>query len=167
MLTLFGCGAGKLRLDASAQLSAGTVAITTEREPDAPAELSRLPLAGSRLIARMMARGVLRRADAIGKVSELPLGAEQLTQVPLMVPLDRCLDMNVGIEGAAAGVELRAVDADTELELDSALAQDAASSRVCAYGRGALGSLNVRLELRSVGGSARALLATRLLSPAE
>jgi hypothetical protein len=167
VLTLFGCGAGKLRLDASALLNAGPVAITLEREPDAPAELSKLPLAGSRLISRMLARGVLRRADAIGKVSELQLGAEQLNRVPLLVPLDRCLDIDVGIEGAAAGVELRAIDADTELELDSALAQDAASSRVCAFGRGAAGSLNVRLELRSIGGSARALLATRLLSPAE
>lgn len=166
-LTLFACGAGKLRLDASASANAGAVAVTAEREPDAPAELSRTPLAGSRLLSRMLARGVLKRADAIGKVSELTLGAEQLTQLPFMVPIDRCLDIDVGIEGSAAGVELRAVDADTELELDSALAQDAASTRVCAYGRGAQGSLNVRVELKSVGSSAKALLATRLLSPAE
>jgi hypothetical protein len=167
-LTLFACGAGKLRLDASAIANAGAIAVTAEREPDAPVELSRTPLAGSRLLSRMLARGVLKRADAIGKVSELALGAEQLTQLPFTVPLDRCLDIDVGIEGSAAGVELRAVDADTELELDSALAQDAASTRVCASrGRGAPGSLNVRIELKSVGSAAKALLATRLLSPAE
>jgi hypothetical protein len=141
------------------------VSITLEREPDAPAELSKLPLAGGRLVSRMIERGVLYRADAIGKVTELGLSAEQLTTLPLMVPLDRCLDVNVAIEGPAPGVELRAVDNDTQLELDSAMGEAAASTRLCAYERGALGSLNVRLELRTVSSSARALLATRLLSP--
>ncbi|HEY6080137.1 MAG TPA: hypothetical protein VIW29_15090 [Polyangiaceae bacterium] len=168
-LTLVACGAGKLRLDASAQSTAGPVGITTQPEPDAPAELAKLPLAGSRLVTRMLSRGVLRRANAIGKVSEVALAAEQLTRLPFMVPLDRCLDIDAGIEGAAAGVELRVLDAATELELDSALAQDVASARVCAYGaqRRGLGSLNLRVEMRSVGGSARGLIATRLLSPAD
>lgn len=166
-LTLFGCGAGKARLDVAAVLAPGPVTITTQREADVPAELSRAPLAAGRLVERMFARGVLRRADAVGKVTELPLSAEQLTSVPVMVPLDRCLDINVGIEGNAAGVELRAVDVDEELELDSALGETAASARLCAYDRGAKGSLNARVELRAVSGNARALFATRLLAPAE
>lgn len=166
-LTLFGCGAGKSRLDTAAQLAPGPIAITLSREPDAPAELSRLPLAGSRLVARMFARGVLKRADAIGKVTELALSAEQLSQVPVMVPLERCLDVNVAIEGSAAGVELRAVDAATNVELDAVIGESAASARLCAHGRGAQGTLDVRLELRAVSTSAKALLATRLLAPAE
>ena len=166
-VTLFGCGAGKLRLDTSAQIAPGPVAIVLSREVDAPAELSRLPLAGGRLVSRMFGRGVLKRADAIGKVSELSLSATQLTTVPVMVPLDRCVDVNVGVEGPAAGVELRAVDADTGLELDSTVGENAASSRLCAFGRGALGSLNVRVELRTLSATANGLLATRLLSPAE
>lgn len=166
-VTLFGCGAGKVRLDASALLAPGPVSITLQHEPDVPAELLRSPLAGGRLIARMVTRGVLRRADAVGKVSELSLSAERLTSVPQMVPLDRCLDVDVAIQGNAAGVELRAVDLETELELDSAVGEDAASTRLCAHQRGARGSLNVRIELRSVSGTARALLATRLLNPAE
>jgi len=165
--TLFACGAGKLRLDLSAQLGPGPVSVVTRREPDVPAELTRLPLAGGRLLSRMVSRGVLLRADAIGKVTELSLTAEQLTSVPVMVPLDRCLDIDVGIEGPAAGVELRAVEQDSDLELDSAVGEAAASARLCAYGRGALGSLRARIELRSLNSSARALLATRLLSPAD
>lgn len=165
--TLFGCGAGKVRVDASAVIAPGPVTITTQREPDAPAELVRAPLAGGRLVARMLARGVLKRADAIGKVTELSLSAEQLTKLPFMVPLDRCLDIDVAISGNSPGLELRALDADSGVELDSAVGEEAASVRLCAYRRGAQGSLNVRVELRSVSGTAKALLATRLLSPAE
>jgi hypothetical protein len=166
-VTLFGCGAGKPRLDASAVLAPGPVNIALQREADVPPELLRLPLAGGRLVSRMLSRGVLRRADAIGKVTELALTAEQLVNVPLMVPLDRCLDVNVAIEGNAAGLELRAVDSDSELELDAAVGEEAASARLCAFNRAAQGSLNVRVELRSVSGTAKALLATRLLSPSE
>jgi hypothetical protein len=166
-VTLFGCGAGKPRLDASAVLAPGPVTITLQREPDVPAELQRLPLAGGRLVSRMLTRGVLRRADAIGKVTELALSAEQLVSVPVMVPLDRCMDVDVAIEGNAAGVELRAVDSDSELELEAAVGEDAASARLCAFNRGTRGSLNVRVELRSVSGTAKALMATRLLSPSE
>jgi hypothetical protein len=166
-LTLFACGAGKLRLDSSAHVAPGPVAVLLSREPDAPAELSRLPLAGGRLVARMFARGVLKRADAIGKVSELSLSAAQLTSVPVMVPVDRCLDVNVAIEASAPGVELRALDAHSELELDSSVGEGAASARLCGFGRGAQGSLEARVELRTVSASAKALFATRLLSPAD
>jgi hypothetical protein len=166
-LTLFSCAAGKLRLDTSALVAPGKVAVVLSREADAPAELSHAPLAGGRLVTRMYARGVLKRADAIGKVSELSLSAQQLTTVPVMVPLDRCVEVDVAIEGPAPGVELRAVDDATELELESAVGVGAASARLCAYGRGALGSLNVRVELKTTSATAKALLATRLLSPAE
>ncbi len=165
--TLFACGAGKLRLDTAATLNPGPARVLLQREADVPAELSNAPLAGGRLLARMIARGALFRPSAIGKVSELALSAEQLTSVPLLVPLDRCLEVDVGIEGSAAGVELRALENATALELDSAVGEGAASTRLCAKGPGASGSLNARLELRTTGGSARALLATRLLSPAD
>jgi hypothetical protein len=115
----------------------------------------------------MLARGVLLRANAIGKVSELSLSAEQLVTQPVMVPLDRCLDIDVAIEGPAAGVELRAIEADSDVELEASVGESAASVRLCAYGRGPLGSLNARIELKTVSSTARALLATRLLSPAE
>jgi hypothetical protein len=115
----------------------------------------------------MFARGVLKRADAIGKVSELSLSAAQLTSVPVMVPVDRCLDVNVAIEASAPGVELRALDAHSELELDSSVGEGAASARLCGFGRGAQGSLEARVELRTVSASAKALFATRLLSPAD
>ncbi len=166
-VTLFGCGGGKVRLDMSALLGPGSVSIVTEPEPDVPAELTRSPLAGGRLVARMVARGVLFRPSAIGKVSELALSAEQLTTLPVMVPLDRCLEVDVAIEGGAPGVELRAIEADSDVELDSAVGEVAASTRLCAYGRAAVGSLNARVELRTTSGTARALVATRLLAPAD
>jgi hypothetical protein len=166
-VTLVACGAGKLRLDTSALLGPGPIAVITESETDVPTELSRLPLAGGRLVTRMLARGVLLRANAIGKVSELTLSDEQLTTQPVMVPLDRCLDIDVAIEGSAAGVELRALDVDSGVELDASVGESAASVRLCAYGRGPLGSLNARIELKTVNSTARALLATRLLSPAD
>jgi hypothetical protein len=168
-VTLFACGAGKLRLDTSASLNPGPATLLLQREADVPAELTRLPLAGSRLVARMQSRGVLPRADAIGKVTELSLGAEQLVSVPVMVPLDRCLDIDVGIEGPAAGVELRAIERDSDVELDASVGESAASTRLCAYAaaRSDAGSLNARIELRTSSGTAHALLATRLLAPAE
>lgn len=166
-VTLFGCGDGKQRLDLSAELSPGPVSVVLQREPDVPPELTRAPLAASRLVARMAGRGALLRVSAIGKPSELLLSAEQLTRVPAQVPADRCLEVDVGIEGGATGVELRALDVDSGVELDSAVGESAASVRLCAYRRVGLGSLNVRLELRTVSGSARALLATRLLAPAD
>lgn len=166
-VTLFGCGSGKLRLDVSAVIGPGPASVVTQTETDVPAELLRAPLAGSRLVSRMFARGVLWRPNAIGKVSELALTAEQVSVVQVMVPIDRCLDVDVGIEGPAAGVELRAIDASSNVELDSSVGETAASVRLCAYGRGALGSLDARIELRTVNSSARALLATRLLSPAD
>jgi hypothetical protein len=164
---LFGCGSGKLRLDTSALIGPGPASVVTETETDVPAELSRLPLAGGRLVSRMLARGVLLRPSAIGKVLELSLSAEQLSTQPVMVPVDRCLDVDVAIEGPAAGVELRAIDVDSAVELDASVGEAAASVRLCAYGRGALGSFNARVELRTVTGTAHALLATRLLSPAD
>jgi hypothetical protein len=165
--TLFACGDGKLRLDLSAVLAPGPVSVVTQREADVPAELSRWPLASSRLVARMVARGALLRVSAIGKPSEVALSAEQLTRVPVTVPVDRCLEVDLGIQGPAAGVELRALDVDSGIELDSDVGENAASARLCGYGRGALGSLNVRLELRSVSGTAQGVLATRLLAPAD
>jgi hypothetical protein len=166
-VTLFGCGAGKLRLDTSALIGPGPVSVVTQTESDVPSELSRWPLAGGRLVSRMLARGVLLRANAIGKVSELSLSAEQLVTQQVMVPVDRCLDIDVAIEGPAAGVELRALEVDSGLELDASVGEAAASVRLCAYGRGARGSLNARVELRTVSSTAHALLATRLLAPAE
>jgi hypothetical protein len=166
-LTLFACGAGKLRLDAASVLNPGPAALLLNREPDVPAELGRAPLAAGRLISRMVARGALLRPSAIGKVSELSLSPEQLTSVPVLVPLDRCLEIDVGIEGGAGGVELRAIDQDSDQELDSSVGEGAASSRLCAYAPSVSGSLNARIELRTTSGQAKALLATRLLQPAE
>jgi hypothetical protein len=163
--TLFACGAGKLRLDTSATLGPGPAYVLLQREADVPAELTRFPLAGGRLVSRMLARGVLQHAAAIGKVTELGLTAEQLTSVPVQVPLNRCLDIDVAIEGSAAGVELSAVERDSSAELDSAVGETAAAVRLCATGPAA--TLNATVELRTTNGTARALLATRLLSPPE
>lgn len=165
--TLFACGAGKLRLDTAATLGPGPAGVWLSREADVPAELTNAPLAGGRLIARMVARGVLARPSAIGKVTELALSSEQLAPFPVMVPLDRCVEVDVGIEGGASGVELRALDQDGDVELDAAVGEAAVSTRLCAYAPRAGASLNVRIELRTTSGSARALVATRLLSPAE
>lgn len=166
-VTLFACGAGKLRLDAAAVLSPGPIGVLLQREADVPPELTRAPLAGSRLVSRMLARGALPRADAIGKVTELSLSSEQLTRFPVMVPLERCLEIDVGIEGGAAGVELRALEQDSDLELDSAVGETSASTRLCAYRRSDAASLSARIELRTTSGAARGLLATRLLAPSE
>ncbi|HYQ14753.1 MAG TPA: hypothetical protein VEQ58_03320 [Polyangiaceae bacterium] len=161
-VALFACGAGKLRLDTAAVLGPGPASVLVQSEPNVPVELTRAPLAASRLVSRMQSRGVLLRADAIGKVTELALSAEQLFTLKVMVPLDRCLDVDVGIEGNAAGVELRAIEHDSDIELDASVGEAAASARLCAYGTA---SLNARIELRAASGTARALLATRLLSP--
>jgi hypothetical protein len=166
--SVFACGsAGKARLDLSAALRGGPVLVVTRTERDVPAELSRSPLAAGRLVSRMLARGVLRRPSSIGKVRELTLEPARLVTLDELVPLERCLDVTLALEAGAAGAELRAVDADTGIELDAAVGEDAASVRACAHGRGSKGSLNVRLELRTAFGSATALLAARQLAPVE
>jgi hypothetical protein len=168
-VTLFACGAGKLRLDTSAVLGPGPAQVLLQREANVPAELTRAPLAGGRLLSRLLSRGAPLRTDTLGKLNELSLSAEQLSGIATMVPLDRCLEVDVGVEGPAAGVELSAFDRDTDVELDSTVGESAASLRLCAYGAGRSDAhaLNVRIELRTTSGTARALLATRLLSPAE
>jgi hypothetical protein len=132
------------------------------REPDAPKRLSDNPLAASRLIARMVGRGLIRGAAQVGAVQALDLSPTKLGTLPLKVPIGRCLDINAGIGPGASGVELRVVGADGQ-ELSLVRGSVSGTTRVCTLRAGQ--TLHANLELRVLSGSGGALVAMRLIDP--
>jgi hypothetical protein len=161
--TLFACGkSGKARLDIEALTRGGPFAVEISAEPDAPKQLAQNPLAASRLISRMVSRGLIGGAPDVGAVHELGLEPTKLGSTPIKVPIGRCLDISAAIGAGGSGVELRVVGADgTEQSL--VRGSYSANTRVCALKMGQ--TLEARLELRVLSGSASALVATRLIDP--
>jgi hypothetical protein len=161
--TLFVCGkAGKARLDIEALTRGGPYAIELASEPDAPKQLAENPLAASRLISRMVSRGLIASAPEIGAVHQLELEPAKLGLLELKVPVGRCLDVNVAIGAGGSGVELRVVGPQGD-ELSLLRGSTSGNTRVCALRMGE--TLQAKLELRVLSGSSRALVATRLIDP--
>jgi hypothetical protein len=164
--TLFACGKrGRTRLDLEALARGGPFAIETRKESEAPAALVDNPLAASRLLSRMLGRGVIQRASQVtaAKVSELSPAKQEVLKV--VVPLGRCMDVSVGLGPGATGAEVRLVDVANGQEIELGTGTDSAGARACALD--GQRSLEVRAELRTVTGIARAVSATRMLSPSE
>ena len=160
---LFACGkAGKARLDIEALTRSGPYAVEISNEPEAPKQLGENPLAASRLIARMVSRGLINSAPEIGAVHQLELEPAKLGMLDLKVPVGRCLDVNVAIGAGASGVELRVVGPQGD-ELSLLRGSTSGHTRVCALRVGQ--TLEARLELRVLSGNTRALVATRLIDP--
>ncbi|HEV8244155.1 MAG TPA: hypothetical protein VGP93_00165, partial [Polyangiaceae bacterium] len=79
---LFACShAGKARLDIEALARGGPYVVEVAPEPDAPPLLSENPLAASRLIARMVNRGVVTAAADVGAVQKLSLEPTKLGEI--------------------------------------------------------------------------------------
>jgi hypothetical protein len=162
--TLFSCTpGGSGRIDAEALMRGGRFAIEIRPEPDTAAVLAQHPLAASRLLAKMIDHGVVRRPSQVGAPELFTLDATHIERRELLVPVDRCVDMTVALGPGARGAELRLVDTMTDEELDRSEGSDSASARACAFERGR--TLHVRAEIRVGVGSAQALGATRMLSP--
>lgn len=164
--TLFACGKkGKTRLDLEALARGGPFAVETRKENEAPATLIEHPLAASRLLARMLSRGVIQRASQVtaAKVSQLSPSKQETLKV--IVPFGRCMDVAVGLGPGATGAEVRLVNVANDQEIELGTGTDSAGARACALE--GQKSLEVRAELRTVTGTASAVSATRMLSPSE
>lgn len=162
-VTAFACTAGgKARLDVEALSLPGKFAVELRRESEAAPTLSAHPLAASRLIARMVSRGVARSARQAGAPTAVTLDESTLERRDLLVPVGRCVDVSLALGPGASGAEIRVLDAVSGRELELSRGTYATSARACAIGRG---ELRAAIELRARSGRTTALFATRMLSP--
>ena len=151
------------RLDLEATATGGPFAVELRPDPNTPPVLEQHALAASRLIQRMIARGVLLRPDQLGTAEPLQLDPSRLVTKDVLVPVGRCVEVGVGLGPESVGVELRLLDADSGSEIETATGTAAATARACSLDRGA--TLNVRAELRTTSLPGTALVATRMLAP--
>lgn len=166
-LALFACGAGgAYRLDSQATLRAGPHAVLIHSESELPGALVKQPLAASRLLAHVVASGVLRRPSEIGQVTEFSLSDSELKSIDLTVPFGRCVDVALALGRDGIGAEVRLVSAASGTEIAFGRGAHAASARVCSLEAGsAEANLKTRAELRIASGAGPGLVATRMLSP--
>jgi hypothetical protein len=164
-IEMFACGSGgKVRLDLESLSLPGRFAVESRRERDAPALLAAHPLAASRLMARMHARGVIKNARDVTAPTEIALDAGALFRRELLVPARRCIDATVALGHGASGAEVRWLDARSGNEIDRARGTHAAGARACAFGPG---ELRATLEISLSVGRTSAILSTRTLAPRE
>ncbi len=153
----------RARLDLEPVTNGGPFVVQLRTDPHSPEILERHSLAASRLIQRLIERGVLQRAEQLRAAEPVQLDPTRLTQRDLLVPVGRCVEIGVGLGPEAVGVELRLVDGDSGSEIELVRGTTAAAARACALDRGR--TLNARAELRTTTDSASALIATRMLAP--
>ncbi len=165
--TLFACGpGGSLRLDIEATLRPGPYAVLLHSEAEVPEALLHAPLAAGRLLAHVVAHGVLRRPSELGQALEMTLSESALKTIDLTVPFGRCVDVALALGADTLGAEIRLVALRTGAEIAVARGAHATSARVCALeGSSADDNLKTRAELRVGVGSGKALVATRMLNP--
>ena len=154
----------KARIEVEALAQPGNVEIELRTVAASPESLRRSPLAASRLMTRMLARGVIRSILQVTKVDELELSDTVLQTARQTVPYMRCVDIIVALApGTARGVELRLVEATTGRELDFARGLDSAAARACSLERPE--AIAVVAQMRTLTGEGAALFASRLLAP--
>jgi hypothetical protein len=159
---LYACSAGgRARLDAESLFRPGPFALELRNEPGTPKVLVEHPLAASRLLSRMIERGVIPTARRVGAVYVHPVGPTLLARQSLLVPVGRCLDVTGAIGPGASGFEIRLVGGDNQ---QVALASGEHSTSVRACAADAPGG-NLVAELRISAGSATALLTAHQVDP--
>ncbi|HEX9619965.1 MAG TPA: hypothetical protein VF989_07520 [Polyangiaceae bacterium] len=167
---LFACGKGeRARLDLEALTRAGPVAVELRKEDATPELLRRYPLAAGRLLARMVAYGVIKTASQVGAPRAIQLEPSRLESIDVLVPVGRCVDVTLALGPDASGAEVRLVTTDPKgseageiAELALSRGTYATSARACALGRG---TIHARAELRAATGNTIGLVATRMLAP--
>lgn len=161
---LFVCGkAGRVRYDLEALSRAGPFAIELRHEREIPKVLLEQPLAASRLLARMVERGVVSNPRRVGAVYEHKLSSTALERRTLMVPAGRCLDLTLAAGDGASGVELRVLEPTTLEEIAIGRGSGATQARACATGEKGGGTLNAVAEMRVGAGAAVGLLTAHLI----
>lgn len=161
---LFVCGkARRVRYDAEALSRPGPFAIELRHEREIPKVLLEQPLAASRLLERMIERGVIVNPRRVGAVYEHKLSSTALERRTLMVPAGRCLDLTLATGDGGSGVELRVLDQATLEELAIGRGAGTAQARACATGDKGGGTLNAVAEMRLGAGAAVGLLTAHLI----
>lgn len=155
---LFACASGVGRLELEASGSPGPFSVTLRPERWRDAAFEALPLAASRMLARV-AYGPERIAHGKERyVRVVALDAASVVSWSESVPAGRCVHLAAGVQGEGAGLELRAFDG-ADAELDRAAGADAVAVRACApSGAGRL----VRFEMRASAGRLKAVVGERL-----
>lgn len=162
--TLFCCGSGgRARLDVQAGTRAGPFAVELRPEDNTPRVLDAHPLAAGRLLARMLAHGVIKTAAEVSSSQLVTLTPTRLRRVDMLVPVGRCVDLTLALGEGATGAEIRWVDLATGQEIAFSRGPFATAARVCNLTRPS--TLHARAELRVAAGKSAALFATRMLAP--
>lgn len=162
--TLFACTKGaKARLDAEALVRPGSYEVELREERETPEVLNAHPLAASRLLARMFARGVIKTAHQVGAPQKFQLTSTKLERMDVLIPVGRCVDLTLALDAGASGAEIRLVDKADGHEVALARGPQSTSTRACALDRP--GTLHASAELRVSNGNSVGLVATRMLAP--
>lgn len=162
--TLFACTRGaKVRLDAEALVRPGTYEVELREERETPEVLNAHPLAASRLLARMFARGVIKTAYQVGAPQRFQLTSTKLERLDILIPVGRCVDITLALDAGANGAEIRLLNKADGQELALARGSQSTSTRACALDRP--DTLHASAELRVSNGTAVGLVATRMLAP--
>jgi hypothetical protein len=159
---LYACSSGgRVRLDAESLARPGPFALELRAEAVVPKTLTEHPLAASRLLARMIERGVIQVPRRVGAVYVHPVGTTALARQRLLIPIGRCLDVTGAMGPGAAGFEVRLVGGDGQ-QIAIGSGEHSTSVRVCAADtRGG----ELVAELRTLAGASTALLTAHLIDP--
>ena len=164
-VTTFACTpGGKARLDVEALSLPGKFAVELRHEREVDEKLLTHPLAASRLISRLVSRGVVQNASQAGVPVAVALDPAKLDRRELLVPPRQCVDATLALGPGATGAELRLLDAKTGQELELARGTYSTSARACAFRPG---ELRVAVEARTTAGHTSGLLSVRVIAPRE
>jgi len=162
---LFVCGkAGRIRLDAEALSLPGPYALELRQERGTPKLLDDHSLGASRLIRRMVERGIIDSGRRVGAVYVHPLTKTAIARQSLTLPIGRCLDATLALGPGAEGAELRFVKPDGT-ELGISRGGTVTSHRVCSRDADTMSNPAVTAEMRVLGGAATGLLTAHLTDP--
>ncbi len=159
---LFACTpGGRARLDLEPQVRPGPVAVLSAHDPKVSSVMLTEPLAASRLMAELAARGLLRGGRQLAGLTRVSLSEGALTRHEVYVPPERCVEFIAAASAAVLELDLTATDARDERTVQRG--PRVVSLRRCNItGRGPLA---LRVELRSAAGRGPALLGWQVLSP--
>ena len=169
--TLFACGAGKVaRLDLETSSQGGVFSVDVRHSVKLPVVSNRHPLATSRLLSLLDARGRLGSLDTLPDLIAVELSEGTLARFQLRVPAGRCLELSAALGVGTSGLEVRLFE-DAKLTPDQEHFDDgevgygthAATTRMCAV-KPARDRL-LAAELRANVGQGTALWATRAFDP--
>lgn len=156
---LYVCAKGALRLDTLALHRGGPLDVRVVDERDFPPLLLEHPRAASRLLARLADLGWLEHPAGVGQVTTQDAGPSAWTAIDYEVPAARCLTWFGALDGSARGLEVRLIDRDAELDLETVRDGVSLHARACAA---PAATLRLRVLVRTLAAPSKMLVTTRL-----